>query len=212
MKLGCFPWLITAALIIGGGQSLFTGLTNTKVTEIDIRDLDSATVEAKWLRITGGHLDVLNYSYTSFLGGTPSEVYVPLVPPDVEEGQLIHVLFKTSDSAILSTVEELQKIQEEGQPDGEGIMKLLEMSDEKLRPKRDVEGIVLFGIDTGRDERKIRESYENLAPKNIILAEGEQPSWFLGGLSLIGGVVLGGFLLRGTKTKTVAGPPTLPPN
>lgn len=54
MRLGCLPWIIAIALIVGGGQSFYTGLTNRKLVEVGITDFDPAKNDSKWLKITGG--------------------------------------------------------------------------------------------------------------------------------------------------------------
>ena len=54
MRLGCLPWIIAIALIVGGGQSFYTGLTNRKLVEVGITNFDPAKNDSKWLKITGG--------------------------------------------------------------------------------------------------------------------------------------------------------------
>ncbi|MEO5917445.1 MAG: hypothetical protein ABIS50_24670 [Luteolibacter sp.] len=216
MRLGCLLPLLSLGLIIGGGQSIYTGFKNRKVTEITIDSLIAKKPDAEWLRIQGGVLDTMNSSYTSSFGvGKANELYIPLVPPQTDSRKTqIHVLVLTKDPALLEFNNQVQEIGKSGP--GSGAMDRYVMSNlDKLHVARPVEGVVQFGLDADdKKTRKIRELYDNLAPDTIILEEGKKPSMGTGIAMMIGGLFIGGLLIRSSGRKDAAGeatPPPLPP-
>ncbi len=65
-----------------------------------------------------------------------------------------------------------------------------------------------FGIEADdKRTRKIRELYDNLADDVIILEEGAKPSAGRGIALLLGGLVLGGLLIRSSGRKAAASSP-----
>ena len=68
------PHLVVAA------KGHYTGFTNRKKTEVTIEELYQKIPEAKWLKVTGGQLDVLDSAYISFLGEEPTSLYIPSFP------------------------------------------------------------------------------------------------------------------------------------
>jgi hypothetical protein len=216
MRLGCLLPVISVALIIGGGQSVYTGLKNRKPTEISIDSLADKKPSAEWLKINGGVLDTMNSSYTSSFGvGEAKSIYVPLVPTRDDSSQgTIHVLVVTKDPALLEFTNELREREKSIGPkgaDAEFITKNLD----KLKVARTVQGLVKFGIDgNDKETRKIRALYDNLADDALILEEGEAPSTGKGVGLLAAGLVLGGILVAssGRKQAVARGesPPPLP--
>ncbi len=217
MRLGCLLPLVSIALILGGGQSVYTGLKNRKPTEISLGSLIAKKPSTEWLLINGGVLDTMNAAYTSSFGvGEAKSIYVPLVQPlsDSSEGT-IHVLVITKDPALLNFTNEArerEKSMDTKDADAEFIIRNLD----KLRVARPVQGLVKFGIE-GNDKktRKIRALYDNLAEDAIILEEGEAPSTGKGAGMLAAGLILGAILVVSSGRKqAVAGgatPPPLPP-
>ena len=213
MRLGCLPWIIAIALIVGGGQSFYTGLTNRKLVEVGITDFDPAKNDSKWLKITGGELDIINASYeASKLTDIPKEVYVPLVAPGVDSTESpIQILFKTKDEEVIGLLKELKKADEEtGGDPMKAIQAMVAIGKERLRPQRDIEGLVQFGIDSDSGEDKVRKLYDNLAENSVVIENGKKPSMMLGLLMLVVGLVIVGFLVKGMKTKEVSMPSAMP--
>ena len=218
MRLGCLLPLVSVALIIGGGQSVYTGLKNLKPTEISIDSLIAKKPSAEWLHINGGVLDVMNSAYTSSFGvGDAKSIYIPLVQPrtDSTEGT-IHILVITEDPELLDFTNGLRELEKtKGGPKGAEHEFLIKNLD-KLKVGRAVKGLVKFGIE-GNDKqtRKIRALYGNLADDAIILAEGEAPSTGRGIGMLAAGLALGGVLVISSGRKQASAesptPPPLPP-
>ena len=194
MRLGCLLPLVAIVLVIGGGQSVYTGLKNRKPTEIDIKDFIAKKPDNEWLIIKGGVLDTTNSAYTSgFASKEVQTIYVPLVPPDVDSSEeLIHVLVLTKDPGLLDFTNQARKFEEEATLTGSAEKFLIENMN-KLYVARPVEGLVQFGIEADdKKTRKVRKLYGNLAKDAVILEEGERPSAAKGAGMLIAGLVLGG--------------------
>ena len=217
MRLGCLLPLVSVALIIGGGQSVYTGLKNLKPTEISIDSLIAKKPSTEWLHINGGVLDVMNSAYTSSFGvGDAKSIYIPLVQPRTDSTQgTIHILVITEDPELLDFTNGLREL-EKTNGDPKGAEEFLIKNLDKLKVGRPVKGLVKFGIE-GNDKqtRKIRALYGNLADDAIILAEGDSPSTGRGIGMLAAGLVLAGVLVisSGRKQASAASPtpPSLPP-
>lgn len=217
MRLGCLLPLVSIALIIGGGQSVYTGFKNRKITEIELASLMEKKPDTEWLRIQGGVLDTMNSVYPSRFGSKKAtSMYVPLVLPDTDssEGQ-IHALVLTKDQALLDFTNEIREMEESDIEEAELQMFILKNID-KIRVSRPVEGVVQFGIEADdKKSRKINDLYGNIADDAIIIEEGKKPSASEGVIMLTGGLILGGFLLRRSarrESQPAAGdPPPLPP-
>lgn len=210
--------LVSVAFIIGGGQSVYTGLKNRNPTEIDIDSLIAKKPSAEWLKITGGALDTTNAAYTSSFGvGEAKSIFVPLVPPKTDSTEAkIHVLVLTKDENLVKFTNEARQF-EKSNTSQAGEMEFLLKNLDKLKVARPVQGLVQFGIDANdKQTRKIRKLYTNLAEDAIIIEEGKSPSAGTGVVMLTAGLVLGGVLLLSSGEKqtpaTGAPPPPLPPS
>lgn len=218
MRLGCLLPLIAIALIIGGGQSAYTGLKNRKVTEIAIDKLISSKPKEDWLNISGGVLDTLNSVYPTgrFGAKKATSLYVPLVPPGTDSSKSqIHVLVLTKDPGLLDFTNQMQQMENSNVNETDATAFLIRNAD-RLHIKRPVMGLAQFGIEANdKKTRKVRELYSNLADDVIILEEGKKPDTFLGLGMLIGGLIMAGLLvkswLRPAPAATTQAPPPLPP-
>lgn len=214
MRLGCLLPLVSLAMILGGGQSVYTAVRNREPANVTIDSIVAKKPDAKWLKISEGVLDTANSSYVSGItGGDAKSIYVPLVPKDTDSTETtIHVLVETKDPELLGFTNEMKNLDKQNVSE-EKAAEFIVQNLSKLRVQRPVEGLVKFGIDSGgKKERKIRKLYHNLAPDTIILAEGEKPSMAVGVVMLLLGLGLGVILLLsgGKKASPAAGPPPLP--
>ncbi len=210
MRLGCLPALIAIGLTIGGGQGIYTVMTNRKPVEISIQDLMKRPPEAKWLKVTGGELDTLNSVYKSGFGkGDATEIYVPVIPPGTASGDgLIRLLLLTKDPELVNFINEAKKMDETAATETEALQFALKNM-EKLRPQRDVEGLVEFGIESNDKKRdKIGKIYGNLAAEFLILEDGKKPETTRSAIFLAIGLGLGAFLIRRSMKKPE---PSAPP-
>jgi hypothetical protein len=218
MRLGCLLPLISIAAIAGGGQTVYTYLSNRKPTTISIETAVKGEPKAKWLRIEGGELDVTHSSSSRTFGiGDATTLFVPLVPPGTKskEGE-IHVLIATKDAELLKFVNEMHDL-DQSLSSNERLKEFALRNADKLHVAKSVEGLVKFGIESNSKQlRKLKGIYPNLASDAIIVEEGKRPDLGYGIIALIGGLVLGATLIRHSVQKSkamppVQAPPPLPP-
>jgi hypothetical protein len=203
MCLGCSLPLISIGPIIGGGQAVYTGFKNRKITEVTVDSLSGTKPDAKWLRITDGVLDTINSADPCSFGvGDAKSLYVPLVPKDTDSSEsIIHVLVLTTDPALLDSSNKMKDLVKSNADDATAGEFLIENM-EKMHVSRPVEGLVQYGFDgDDKKSRKIRALYSNLASGLIIIEEGRKPSQGLGIGMLLGGGVLGGILVMSSSKK-----------
>lgn len=209
MKITLFRILITIGLLWGGGQGLYTALTNRTPSEITVADYIAQKSDAKWLRLTEGKMRLASLSYS---GGRVSdqikEVFIPLVPAEGESPQ-VHVLIASKKPEVLAYG---TKLRDASNP-ADAIRLLL--SPEGISPRDPVEGIVRFGIDLKDDEvKKLRELSPELAPDFVILTHDDRPDFAISFvLFAAGGVMLffmGLGLRKRAPTTSEATPPPVP--
>jgi len=184
-RFGCLLFGLVIALLWGGGQGIYTGLSNTKQTELSLADYTKQKPTATWLKLKDCQVNTLDAAYSSKWGSI-KEVYIPLSVPGAGPGEKIHVLLATEDSATIKFIEQMNNVK----TDQEGLKFAIE-NKEKLMAKRDVEGVIRFGIDLkDKDRRKLAALDKNLTPDFVIISEGEKPQIILSIVMFGGGIVL----------------------
>jgi hypothetical protein len=102
------------------------------------------------------------------------------------------VLVATKDAAILGLVESMNR-----SADAASAAKLLAENAGKLFPRKDVKGLVRYGIDLNdKDRSKLASLSQNLAPDFIIINEGEKPNPGFSAAMLFIGLLLVGVQLK----------------
>lgn len=204
-RFGCFLVIGVIALLWGGGQGVYTGLTNTKQTEIALADYVKQKPSATWLKLKDCQVSTIDAAYTS-KWGTISEVYIPLHVPGAPRDEKVHVLLATKDAATIKMIEQMSKLTSD-----QDLLKFALENREKLLSKRDVGGIVRFGIDLkDKDRRKLANLDKNLTPDFVIISEGEKPEIFVSIFMLALGLVLG-FVLISSAASSKSEPETNAP-
>ncbi len=202
--------LIVPAVLAGFGvQSLYVYFTNPKPFEISIRQLMLQPPSAKWLRVTGGSISLIDAAvaedgYTK----TIDRVYVPLVPEGRKEPE-VSVLLLATDRELLSISRQLHGL--DAKTDGgAGALKIAMENPDVIFQHRPFEGLVQSGL--WQDDRvsfEVRKVLPNIVKWPIILEEGKKPSILEGVIMLLIAGVLAVVLLAASKTR-IARPPPLP--
>lgn len=193
----------------GGGQSIYTSITNRKPTVVTIDEIVASKPAAVWIRVEKGMLDARNSAYFSTFGvGEVSKVIVALVPKGENSSDgTIHLLVETSDTRIVDLANGLRDLDRKISTKA-AIAQFLAENAENFRVERSVEGLVKFGMESGKKERKIKELYASLTPDVLILEEGTKPDPYTGILLFAIGVLAGFFFLR--RFPNGKTPPPLP--
>ncbi len=161
---------LPVALLWGGGQSLYTVLTNRQPLAISFADYARERPSAKWVELKDVEWDLVDSIYSGF-AGTVSKAYVPLrVPGDESEGK-VQVLLLTKNPEVIKLLEEIKAA-----PNDIAALKLMVEKQELMRTPRTVRGLVMFGIESkDKERRKIAKLSDNLAADFTVIEEGKKP-------------------------------------
>jgi hypothetical protein len=206
------PFLfIVPAVIAGFGiQNLYVYFTNPKPIEVSIEQLISNPPSAKWVRVTGGQINLIDAaaSEAGFKKKIES-VYVPIHPEGKKEAA-VSVLLLSSDPKLLGLARQFHSLDEGENGEVEGL-KLAMDNARVIFQNRPFEGLIQSGL--FRDDRviyQIRKTLPNIVTEPIIIEEGKKPTIFEGlGILLFAGVAMIGVL--SVPKPEVATPPPLPP-
>lgn len=205
IRLGCLGYIIAIAMLWGGGQGVYTALKNRSPLEIAVADYVKAKPDAEWVVLKNAQLNLLEAAHRERLGKI-TEVFIPVRSPDEAIDGKVQVLMSTKNKDILDALADL----ENSSDTEKGVLEAASRHADRLFMRRDVTGLIQFGIDSDSKTRdKLAGLDMNLAKDFVILEEGKSPE--LGGsvITLLFGLVVGVFMLR-RAAKTPTGPPPLP--
>ena len=204
--------LIVPAVIAGFGiQNLYVYFTNANPIEVSIEQLISNPPRAKWVRVTGGRINLIDAaaSEVGFRRKIDS-VYIPIHPEGKEEAA-VSVLLLSTDPELLALARQFNSLDEAKKGEAEGSKLAMENA-RVISQNRPFEGLIQSGL--FRDDRvifQVRKTLPNIVREPIIIEEGKKPTIFEGlGILLFAGVTMVG-VLSVPKPK-VATPPPLPRN
>src|SRR6185436_8606141 len=110
VRLKYLPFFFMIGLLWAGGQSLYTAFTNRTPTVLSYQDYARTRPSADWLVITNCQLDLAHACYLSYVGDkNPYEYYVPVESRGSTTGK-VHILLKTADPRLKSTIAEMNKL------------------------------------------------------------------------------------------------------
>jgi hypothetical protein len=193
-----------------GGQGVYTALRNRQPVQLNYSDLAKGKPTAHWLVLTNCELQVAGSAYLIRKSkydatgqGRITEAYIPIYAPGQDESATCYAVMATKDERMLALLEEMRQANDETQ-----AAQFLQRHAKELQVRRDVEGLVRFGIDESHNEKaKLAGLRGNLAPDFILLSEGQKPNLgrslgFLGlGLIIGTGMVL---YFRANREETTA--------
>lgn len=211
ISLGCMGYIIVIALLIGGGQGIYTALKNREPLVISAKDYLAKPPDAEWVTLTGATLNLLESAQRESIGGKIQEVFIPVRANQSEKGP-VKVLLSTKDADTIAAMQSIASASNSGGNEA-AVFKALASNASQVFRTRDISGLVRFGLDADSKTRaKLAGLDMQLAKDFIILDEGKKPelgvSIGLFVMGLIGAVIV---LKRATKGQD-APPPPLPPN
>ena len=181
MQLGCIAAIGALYLMWMGGQGLYTSVKNRAPMELACEHYDDVKPNKEWLRLTGCELNLMESSYMEE-NGKAVELFIPARGPGEQEGDPISVLVATDDKELLALTNEMMNFETEAQ-----LMRYFSMNRSKLYFKRDVQGLVRYGVDLDDSDRAELAGLDAaLASDFVIVDDGKDPAFgkslgFLGG-------------------------------
>lgn len=206
INLGCLGLAITIALLWGGGQGIYTALKNREPLKMTFREYEEKRPTAEWVSLSDAQLNLLNSAYvTSRFSDEIKEVYIAVEAVGDRSEKAALVLLASKDKELIDMMNSSSIQMNALKSPGDMTPELLK----SLFPTRVVTGLVRFGIDADSKTRdKLAKLDLSLAKDFIIINDGEEPKLGVSVGMLIGGLVLGFFILSRSSRET---PPPSPP-
>lgn len=203
--------LIVPAVIAGFGiQNLYVYFTNAKPVEVSIEQLISNPPRAKWVRVTGGQINLLAAAASEAgFKEKIDKIYVPIHPEGEEKGA-VSVLLLSTEPKLLAVARQFQVLDEAKNGEVEGLKLAMENAGVILQ-KRPFEGLIQSGL--FQDDRvtfRIRKTLPNVVREPIIIEEGKKPT-ILEGLGILLLAFLATVGVLSARESKGATPPPLPP-
>jgi hypothetical protein len=196
-------FILPLVFLWGGGQGIYTVLTNRKPLVMTFAEYAEKRPDVKWVELKDTQLDLTDATFSGLLGSV-SEVYIPLHPKDAPSGSKIPALLLTRDAEVLDLVREMKAL-----PDEKTTLEFFIKNRERLFPVRDVRGLLQFGIESSdKKRRKVAALNDNLTADFVVVEEGKRPEVGSSLFFVVAGFVamwLCWFRKSGTKS-----PPPLP--
>jgi len=185
MQLGCIAAIGALYMMWMGGQGLYTSVKNRTPMELACEHYDDVKPSKEWLRLTGCELNLMESSYMEE-GGKAVELFIPARGPGEEEGDPINVLVATDDEELLAFMNEMMHLETERE-----LMGYFARHRSKLHVRRDVEGLVRYGVDLDDSDRAELAGLDDaLASDFVIVDDGKRPGFAKSVGFLGGGIVL----------------------
>lgn len=170
LRLGMLRLFLPIALLWGGGQSLYTALTNRQPLAMTFADYVQKRPSAKWVELKDVEWDLMDSVYSGFAGNV-SKVYVPLRAAGDESKGKVQVLLLTREPEVIKLLEDLKAA-----PKDSAVPRVVAEKLELMYAARTVRGLVMFGIDSNdKERRKIAKLSDNLAEDFTVIEEGKKP-------------------------------------
>jgi hypothetical protein len=153
---------------LAGGQQLYTALTNRTPTVLSYDEYIQTKPKADWLTPTNCLISLGASSYKTTIGSeTLTELFIP-VRSKLSDSKTIHVLLATRNEQMISTFMEIQKIHSKTDAFAWALT-----NHDRVFPRRDVTGLVRFGIEMeNKERRKLAKLQESIADDFIIIDDG----------------------------------------
>jgi hypothetical protein len=193
VKLALIFGCVIILLFYMGAQGIYTAIKNRNPAVMSCEQFANNKPKAAWLSITNCVLDLNDACYATlkYKGAElPTELYIPVRSASAKEpGKEArdNIVLMTRDPALMKTIYEMEKI-----PNEKEFKEWLARNADRLLVRRDVKGLVQFGVELKTEERrKLASLQDNLAKDFIILDEGKRPEF----KQAIGFLALGAMLV-----------------
>lgn len=114
MRFGCLLWFVTVALVIGGVQGLYVGLSNRTVQTMTYQEFLRQKPSSGWIEVSDARLNLLGaISESNRFTGNVKQVYIPVTSSAAGEDEgvdKIQLLLLTKDKDIVQTVKDFRAV------------------------------------------------------------------------------------------------------
>lgn len=195
---------LAAALLWGGGQHLYTWNRNKQITSMTMEDYLKKKPDAEWIEIKEVTLDLPKAAAVK-KGDKVKSLYIPIIADRGDEGPA-HLVLHTESDEYQAVMRELNATPQDK------MMMFILANGSRLWPKKDIRGLVEFGISSNDKHRdQLSKLSMKLTPDFVMVKDGDKPDAVLGGVMFGGGVlVLASFLFLGRRTPPAPGVPPPP--
>jgi hypothetical protein len=191
ISFGLIRLIIPIALLWGGGQGLYTALTNRQPHSVTFAEYARTKPDKKWVELKETQL--------------VSEVYIPMHAPGEADDAKVQALLLTKDKEVIDLVKQLRAL-----PNEKAVIEFVAKNHERVFPQRTVSGMVQFGIDSdSKKRRKIEKLDANLAGDFAVIEEGKKPG-AIGSFFLFAGAFPAMWLCWFRRSSAPEGIPTGP--
>lgn len=172
-NLGLLMLFFAAALSWGGGQGVYTAVSNSEPTSVTMEEYAESQPDAKWLELRDAYVNVLQGAhmykvYADSMAPT-STIYLPVFASREESMGTPRVILETSDPELTGIYNTMTAVPEEE------FDSWMEENWERVESVRTVRGLVSFGIDLeSKTQDLLRGAYD--AEEFILIVDGEQPA------------------------------------
>ncbi len=205
ISIGCLPYLIAIVLLVMGVQAIYTVLKNREPLSISVSEYIAKKPSVEWVSFTNASLNLLESAHLTKYNAI-TEVFIPVREGGEPLGSPVQILLSTKKPEVIAALGDLKASTSSSEAAGAAMKRQAA----QILVKRDVSGLIRFGMDEDSKTRSKLEGLDmNLAKDFVILNDGEKPDLLKGVLMLAGGLVLGLYLLRRAGSQP-AGPPPVP--
>jgi hypothetical protein len=161
-----------------GGQGIYTALKYRQPVALNCEDYTRTKPRAAWLAITNCILDLNDASYATMKlkyqkAEIATELFIPVRSATAKEPAKDNILLMTRDPELMKLLREVESLPTQAKVD-----EWMARNAERLRVRRDAKGLVQFGVDLNKGERrKLAQLQDSLTQDFIIIEEGRKPEF-----------------------------------
>ena len=159
-----------------GAQGIYTAIKNRNPIAMSCDEYSRTKPKAEWLIITNCVLDLTDGAYESLKHQNvevPMELFIPVRSATRRAPGKDLILLATRDPELMKTVREMESLATK-----EELKDWLARNTDRVFVRRDVRGLVKFGVELDTQKRRqLEKLQDNLADDFIILEEGRRPEF-----------------------------------
>ena len=184
--LGVLLIAVALAMLSLGGYGLWMVQATAQPAVLTLDEYVESNSAARWVRLTGCKLNLLEAVYTLDNAGKPAEIYVPIHSADHPNPVDVHILLHLRDDKVREMLATIKAL-----PDETALFNYIIFQRDSVFPRRDVEGLIRFSGEYSSDQREMFRRGSNDLVRNFrVLEEGGKPDAKAALMLLFGGLAV----------------------